>query len=775
MAVLALAFIGEAIGAEIGGTVLGITAASIGGFIGSTLGNMIDNMLFPVKQTGPRLSDLTVQTSTYGNPIPCLYGPENRIAGNVFWSSGLIETTHHQHSGKGGPSVDTTTYSYSASFAVGFCEGTIQGIRKIWANGKLIYDASVTSGPLSDPIDSKSAALWASMVVYPGNFTQNPDPTIEAKEGIGEVPGYRGTAYVVFESFQLADYGNRLPQLEFLVEKDESITIERVLVDIVTRCGIDPNTVSTSSIKGNVRGFAIGSASSGSAALQPLALVFNFDSAQVNGQLRFCARGNGPVAVVLSAQLAGHVSGEDRPKPLSWTRTLETAMPREATITFPDPARDYQTNSQTARRQAGSADSNLSSQLPIVVDVDLARQLADRMLWEAWVGRATATAQTDDRWIGIEAGRVYGFETPAGIEPLRVKTKTRGANGVIELELARDRSDVYKSTATGINGAIPEQTVNVPEPSTLVMIDGPILQDADDDTGFYYLVDGQGPGWRGADVLRSADGGATYDEVAPDGFQGIIGTIDELGAGPTDVFDNLNVIRVTLDDEADELESVTELDVLNGKNVAWIGGADGHDGEVLQFKTATLVSAGVYDLSGLLRGRLGTEFAVGRHAHGENFIQLDFGPVRRADFSASDWNKDRTYKAVSLLTLEADADAVDFINTGEGKRPLSPVHVASTTAAGDMTITWLRRSRLRQPGLGGGPLPLGESVEAYEVDVMIASAVVRTLASNVPQVVYTAAMQAADGVAPGDTIQVEVYQLSDVRGRGRPGFAELTV
>lgn len=774
MAVLALAFVGEFIGAEIGGTVLGIAASSIGGFIGSTIGSMVDNMLFPSKQTGPRLSDLTVQTSTYGNPIPLLFGPENRIAGNVVWSTGLIETKHTQHQGKGGPSVDVTSYSYSASFAVAVCEGTIKGIKKIWANSKLVYDASVASGPLSDPVDAKSAALWSSMRVHAGDFTQNPDPVIEGVLGVGNVPGYRGTAYVVFESFQLADYGNRLPQLEFLVEKDESITIDRVLVEIAQRCGIDPNTVSTSSVRGDVRGFAIGSASSGSAALQPLALVFNFDSAQVNGQLRFCARGSGPVAVVPSSQLAGHATSDERPQPISWTRQLETSMPREATIIFPDPDRDYQSNSQTARRQAGSADSNLSSQLPIVVDVNLARQLADRMLWEAWVGRATATAQTDDRWIGLEAGRVYGFETPAGIEPLRLKAKTRGANGVIELELARDRSEVYKSTAIGIHGAIPEQTVNVPAPSTLVLIDGPILQDADDDTGFYYMVDGQGEGWRGADVLRSADGGATFDEVSPDGFQAMIGTIDGLGDGPTVIFDNLSVMRVTLDDETDELESVTELDVLNGKNVAWVGGAAGHDGEILQFKTAMLVAPGVYDVSGLLRGRLGTEYAVGHHAAGETFVLLQYGPVRRADFSASDWNKDRVYKAVSLLTSEVDADGIDFINTGEGKRPLSPVHIASTTSAGDMTIIWFRRSRLRQPGLGGGPLPLGESTEAYELDVLVGSAVVRTLAAATPEVVYTAAMQAADGVGSGDTVQVAVYQLSDVRGRGRPCYAELS-
>jgi len=44
-----------------------------------------------------------------------------------------------------------------------------------------------------------------------------PDPKIEAVEGAGLAPAYRGTAYVVFENLQVADYGNRVPQFTFEV------------------------------------------------------------------------------------------------------------------------------------------------------------------------------------------------------------------------------------------------------------------------------------------------------------------------------------------------------------------------------------------------------------------------------------------------------------------------------------------------------------------------------------------------------------------------------
>lgn len=54
------------------------------------------------------------------------------------------------------------------------------------------------------------------MRLHHGYEMQEPDPLIAAKEA-GEAPAYRGLAYVVFERFPLADYGNRVPQFDFEV------------------------------------------------------------------------------------------------------------------------------------------------------------------------------------------------------------------------------------------------------------------------------------------------------------------------------------------------------------------------------------------------------------------------------------------------------------------------------------------------------------------------------------------------------------------------------
>jgi len=205
MAVLALAAVGSAIGgAAITGTVMGMSGAAFGWMAGSMAGSL----LFPPKAPdGPRLEDKSVQVSTYGQPIPRVYGT-HRLAGNVLWSTDLIETATEE-GGKGGPSY--TTYSYRASFAVGVCRGPITGIRRIWADGVLIFDQSETNTGEQKGYEAES------MAVYTGTESQLPDPTIISIEGEDGAPAYRGQAYVVFTDLQLAKFGNRLPSLTFEV------------------------------------------------------------------------------------------------------------------------------------------------------------------------------------------------------------------------------------------------------------------------------------------------------------------------------------------------------------------------------------------------------------------------------------------------------------------------------------------------------------------------------------------------------------------------------
>ncbi len=212
MATLALGAIGSSIGSTILPAIGGISGAALGQAAGALAGRYVDEALFaPSGQkrpiNGPRLQELDVTSSTEGQPIPRIYG-RTRISGEMIWATRFEEeiitrtqSTGQASSGKGGSSSSGSTtrtdYRYYANFAIALSEGTITRLGRVWANGN---DLS-----LSD----------YTYRLYRGDETQNPDSLIEAKEGTGGTPAYRGIAYIVFERMPLASFGNRIPQLKF--------------------------------------------------------------------------------------------------------------------------------------------------------------------------------------------------------------------------------------------------------------------------------------------------------------------------------------------------------------------------------------------------------------------------------------------------------------------------------------------------------------------------------------------------------------------------------
>ena len=201
MATVVLQAAGSAIGTYLGGPIGG----AIGRAAGAIAGNIIDQKLFgPGNKhvSGPRLNDLRVMASEEGASIPRLWG-RMRFAGQVIWATNFEEvssTTTQKSSSKGsGPKTTTTDFSYFANFAIGLCEGVVNRVGRVWADGKEIDLTAFTTR------------------FYTGTETQLPDSLIVAKEGAANAPAYRGLAYIVFERFPLEQFGNRLPQLSFEV------------------------------------------------------------------------------------------------------------------------------------------------------------------------------------------------------------------------------------------------------------------------------------------------------------------------------------------------------------------------------------------------------------------------------------------------------------------------------------------------------------------------------------------------------------------------------
>lgn len=200
---------GGVIGAVIGFFIPGV-GPQIGWMVGSAIGGYVD----PTQVYGPRLSDTRGQTSQVGGVIPRAWGTAP-VPGNIIWQQPGV--TEHKHTDDGkGSGTEQVTYTYTRSYAIMFHLGEIAGVLQIKRNGKIVYDArdddtlqaeyAAAMGPLSSVGDWTNRVKlqramndrWLNKVrIYTGTQTQDPDPTIEAYEGVGNAPAYRGRAYMV--------------------------------------------------------------------------------------------------------------------------------------------------------------------------------------------------------------------------------------------------------------------------------------------------------------------------------------------------------------------------------------------------------------------------------------------------------------------------------------------------------------------------------------------------------------------------------------------------
>lgn len=190
----------QAAGAALGG-IFGPFGAVIGRAAGALAGNAIDRTLLSNGRTvtGARLSTARIPGADEGAAINRLYGAA-RIGGTLIWATRFEESVEvERRGGKGNRGPKVETFRYFASFAIGLCEGEAARVRRVWADGREMDLNAV------------------EMRFYPGSETQLPDPLIEAKQGAGNAPAFRGLAYVVFERLPLDGFGNRIPLMQFEV------------------------------------------------------------------------------------------------------------------------------------------------------------------------------------------------------------------------------------------------------------------------------------------------------------------------------------------------------------------------------------------------------------------------------------------------------------------------------------------------------------------------------------------------------------------------------
>ncbi|HZG08816.1 MAG TPA: phage tail protein [Allosphingosinicella sp.] len=722
MATLVLSTVGQIVGGPVGGA------------IGAVIGQQIDGrILAPKARHGPRLGDLTVQTSRYGSQIPRIFGTM-RVAGTVVWSTDLQEHRAASGGGKGRPK--TVNYSYSASFAVALSGRPVREVRRIWADGKLLRGI---------------AGDWKSEVggfrLHPGSEDQAVDPLVAAVEGAGQAPAYRGMAYAVFEDLQLADFGNRIPSLSFELVAEEATSIGAIAEELASGALSGEPVLA-------LGGYAA-SGDSVRSAIAALADVVPLSLADRDGRLRLEAQGSAAaVAVAVEAEGAAAAGAGG---PMEVRRRAASGLPVEATVAYHDPARDWQAGVQ--RAETGEAGLRADRRaLPAALDAGAAKGLAEHRLAAAWAERARARVHLPWRRAALRPGLAVRLAGVAGL--WRIERWSLEAM-VLTLDLAGLPSDGARSSPAEPGRSVAEPD-RVHGATSLALLDLPLPAAAEPGGQAQLLVAAAGasPGWRSAALSVSFDGGATWQSAGRTPAPAVMGTLlTAPAAAGAALLDMRHGLEVELLNEAMWLESRSDAALADGANLAAVGD------ELIQFGIAEPLGDRRFRLSRLLRGRRGTEWATGGQAPGDRFVLIEPAALAPVPVPPAAVNSE-----VRLLAtgLEDGGDGVVAARMFDAAalRPPAPVHLrAARRPDGGLDLAWTRRSRIGWDWIGGTDTPLGEEREAYRVTIWSAGTVRRVAETAVPAFAYPGDLRQADGAAA--PIAVEVVQLG-THGASRP-------
>ncbi len=544
----------------------------------------------------------------------------------------------------------------------------------------------------------------------------------------------------------------------------DNVAFSELVLSLTAAAGLDNTDVDVSELNGDIGGYLINRSMTIQDALDPLLLAGNFNLAESGYSLKFCPLDQSPVLEIPVTDLMQ--------KPIQ-SRIQESELPGVITLSYMAYEAGYQIGTQTAKRSYAPhvtmyGRNEVNIKLPMALSSQSAKTVCYQALYGAWAERNVQSLRMPTKYLALDpadvirltgAGASYeGRLNQTYLAPdFSLDVETVGASMLTSsLSLDADKGSGYSDdviTATAF--------------SKSHILDIPLLRDEDATAGalsrYYFGISSFGDDWNSAALFTSNEG-SRYDQVAY--------TSNAIGWGVaanalSDVSspwqtDAENILTVRFAQGGERQESISQLEMLNGKNALLVGS------EIIQFSNLNIRADGLAELSGLLRGRRGTESACSGHVVGDLVIMLEQDRVSSAVAALSFLNTAHYWKAVSAGQLLEEVSAERKSLSGTDLMPYAPVHVKAERETGLLLLSWVRRTRVGGGSLAG-IIPLSESSERYELVFEYAGLTVRKYVDGMSNFTYELIEFNEDFKLTEieiPSLSLSIYQLSEAIGRG---------
>lgn len=533
--------------------------------------------------------------------------------------------------------------------------------------------------------------------------------------------------------------------------------------ELCDKAGMPMAYVDVSRLEAVVHGMVITNPVTIKALLETLGQAFFFIGMESQGGITFLPLGAMPCMTVgIQDRVTEKSETENGYQKIRGHRGM---LPHSVSVLFMQKEADYQPGNQYAMRYTGEGKEGQEIlSLPIVLDAGEARAIAEKVLFARWMEHTRVTLRLPFPYIILEPGDSIDVKEENQCFPIRIQETRLVTHGVVEIEGVTEDASIYHITKEGYHGqSVIQETLPAGE-SYIAVLDLPALPFDKEGEGYVRLVvAGYEKGWRGAVAAYARDGvhfeqGVMVTEAA------VIGHVVVPPAqGVTSVIDRENHCTVAILGEG-TLENIEETALMDGRHYALIGG------EIIQFANARLVSPGKYILSGLLRGRQGTEDAMDQHVPGEFFVLLDARTLS-LPMPLAMRGIPYHYRATSIGQSTEDAKDITMVWQARSLQPLAPVHFTVQPYEGEgggWILRWHRRSRIHGEWQDEVDVPLEEEKESYRLEISHAGKKVRVI-DGIPQpwYIYEEAVYRQDFPVVPIEVTFAVCQMSARVGKGK--------
>lgn len=550
--------------------------------------------------------------------------------------------------------------------------------------------------------------------------------------------------------------GNNWPYGHWVQGKFGVVELADLIKHICAQVGF--TAIDVSLLEATVTGWLRPDLASPRDQIEVLAQLYRFDAVESEGLIKFIPRGLAPEGEIDAQDLAA----PDRER-ADWsiTRAQETDLPLRALLVYWDAESDYRQTSSSAGRLTTTSDRVTRLSVPAVIDPGVAGGMIEDWLYGEWAGREQAGFALPPSHIRFDPADVVSIGIAGRSRDMRLSRIVDG--GARHCEAVSVETERYRPTRTDPPPPAPPPPIPTYGEAVLEVLDLPVIEETQIEhrpwlTGF-------ADPWAGVTVL---EGNRIVGQVVAPATLGV--TTTDLYSGTPYRFDRANSVTVKL--AYGTLASVPEETLLAGPdNALAIRNGDG-DWEILQFAEAVLIAPQTWQLSGLLRGRRGTEHAMRDPVPAGSRVVLLDEALRQADVPRSDRGILRTWDYGPSPLPSTDTAYKNRLISFEAValKPFSPVHLrGQRDLAGNLSISWIRRTRRNGTWANSSDVPLHEDSERYDLEILSGSNVVRTITGlTAPSQTYTAAEQAADFGSVQVSVLVRVFQVSGTVGRGIP-------